>query len=326
MLLALALPAVAHARAADAVPPVAPFASATDPRPPEDGVVRATVTVGITVRAEDAVQGDLAPAESAADDRRRRSRRLSRSPVAVERLPQPDGTVTVALRNLLHAPLTVEVAAGDMRAASVEMLSPGHATIPALGRLDIASLRGINPVHAGEVTFIYSAVVGDPRTRHDDRVVYAWPFPPGVQALLSQGPGGPTHHDAFSRYAIDLVVPEGTPVLAARAGTLVYMETRYFESGMDRARFMSRANHVRILHDDGSMALYAHLSPESVDLEPGQRVEVGERIGLSGNTGYSNGPHLHFVVLLHREMRSVSVPFRMAGVDLRAVAPAPVGP
>ena len=127
-------------------------------------------------------------------------------------------------------------------------------------------------------------------------------------------PGGPTHREMNSRHAIDLAVAEGTPVLAARAGTVVFLESRYFESGMDRSRYLSRSNQVRILHADGSMASYAHLFPASIDVEPGQQVEVGHRIGLSGNTGYSSGPHLHFVVMVHRDMQMVSVPFRMRGL------------
>jgi len=285
---------------------------------PDEGVVRDTVRVDLPATMGAAPIGDIAPATLTPDERRQRARRLSRSPLASERLPQPDGSVLFSFRNLLHAPLTVEVEPGDTRGAVVQMLAPQRATIPALGRLEVARLRGINPVQAVEVTFVYTAVIGDPKARANDKVLYAWPFPPGAKAQLSQGPGGPTHEDAFSRYAIDLAVAEGTPVLAARAGVVVFLENRYFESGLDRARFGSRANHVRILHDDGSMALYAHLFPDSIDLEPGQRVEVGQQIGLSGNTGYSSGPHLHFVVLVHRDMHSVSVPFRMEGVVLPA--------
>jgi murein DD-endopeptidase MepM/ murein hydrolase activator NlpD len=291
-----------------------------DPASPAEGVVRDTVTVSVGTATPADGQGSIAPVAQApvvqtADERRLRARRLSRSPLANERVLQPDGSVLFSMHNLLHAPLTLEVEAGDTRGAKVVMLARPRVTIPAMGRLDVASIRGLNPIQAVEVTFVYSAVIGDPKAVPDARFVYAWPFPRGAQALLSQGPGGPTHRDDFSRYAIDLAVAEGTPVLAARAGVVVFLESRYFESGMDRERFQSRANHVRILHDDGSMGLYAHLAPASIDLEPGQRVEVGQQIGRSGNTGYSSGPHLHFVVLVHRDMQSVSVPFRMAGVS-----------
>jgi len=259
--------------------------------------------------------GEEAPI--AADElRRQNARRLSRSPLEKTRVGNSDGSVSFYLRNLLHAPLTVDAELAEARGATVEMLLPPRVTLAPLERVEVARVRATNPLEQGEVEIAHTAVIGDPKAVHDDRVVYAWPFPPGANAQLSQGPGGPTHHDTGSRYAIDLAVPEGTPVLAARAGTVIFLESRYFESGMDRAKYIDRANQVRILHDDGSMASYGHLYPASIDLEPGQRVEVGQKIGLSGNTGYSTGPHLHFVVLVHRDMQMVSVPFRMKGLDL----------
>ena len=258
--------------------------------------------------------GEEAPI-SPQEARRLNARMLSRSPMARSRESNKDGSVSFYLRNKLHAPVTLEVELAEARGATVEMLLPARVTMAPLARVEVARIRGVSPTVAGEVDFLHTAVIGDPKARHDDRVVYAWPFPPGAPARLSQGPHGPTHHDRGSQYAIDLAVPEGTPVLAARAGTVVFLESRYFESGMDRAKYLSRSNQVRILHDDGSMASYAHLYPESIDLEPGQRVEAGQRIGLSGNTGYSSGPHLHFVVMVHRDMQMVSVPFRMTGVD-----------
>jgi murein DD-endopeptidase MepM/ murein hydrolase activator NlpD len=280
-------------------------------------VPRASLRPGLHDGAVGEAQGAAEPIAPTPDQRRQRARRLSRSPLARERVANADGSLSLVLRNQLHAPVTVEVEAGPASGASVQMLAPARSTIAALGRLEVARVRSTNPMQAGQADFYYTAVVGDPNAVHDDRVTYAWPFPEGAIAHLSQGPGGPTHRSAYSRYAIDLAVPEGTPVLAARAGTVIFLESRYFESGLDPAKFMSRANQVRILHEDGSMASYAHLFPESIEVEPGQHVDVGQRIGLSGNTGYSSGPHLHFVVLVHRDMQMVSVPFRMTGASVQ---------
>ena len=69
----------------------------------------------------------------------------------------------------------------------------------------------------------------------------------------------------------------------------------------------------RILHEDGSMALYAHLKPEGVEVRVGQQVRQGQRIALSGNTGYSTAPHLHFAVQANGGMRLEAIPFRMFG-------------
>jgi murein DD-endopeptidase MepM/ murein hydrolase activator NlpD len=61
------------------------------------------------------------------------------------------------------------------------------------------------------------------------------------------------------------------------------------------------------------MAVYAHLAQDGADVRLGEHVRRGQRIGRSGNTGFSGGPHLHFVVQANRGMRLVSLPFRMFG-------------
>jgi hypothetical protein len=53
-------------------------------------------------------------------------------------------------------------------------------------------------------------------------------------------------------------------------------------------------NHVVIAHGDGLYSFYAHLQPGSVEVEEGDVVQAGDRLGLLGNSGGSGGPHLHF--------------------------------
>ena len=88
------------------------------------------------------------------------------------------------------------------------------------------------------------------------------------------------------------------------------VEEDFNRGGADMDKFGDKANHVRILHDDGTMALYAHLDLASVSVRPGGRVRAGQLIARSGNTGFSSGPHLHFAVQQNIGMKLVSVPFK----------------
>jgi len=115
-------------------------------------------------------------------------------------------------------------------------------------------------------------------------------------------------------------MPVDTPIYAARAGVVMEVDNDFYKSGAKKA-YKSRANSIRILHADGSMAIYAHLALEKAQAYPGLKVSAGQLIGYSGNTGFSSGPHLHFAVQLNKGMELVSVPFKFMGTDGLAKEP-----
>lgn len=91
---------------------------------------------------------------------------------------------------------------------------------------------------------------------------------------------------------IDISVPVGTPILAARGGTVLATGNTDLAHDARGNQCYSYGKWVMIVHTNGLNTLYAHLS--SIDVSKGQSVATGQVIGLSGMTGYSTGPHLHF--------------------------------
>lgn len=142
-----------------------------------------------------------------------------------------------------------------------------------------------------------SWMVGDYTAQHYPREGYRVPWAKGESYTVTQAPDGPliTHFEPFSRNAIDFAMPVGTPVHAARSGIVVGIADSFTVGGFDRV-LVDKANYVDILHDDGTIATYAHFAENSLAVRVGQRVSVGEKLALSGSTGYSSGPHLHFSV------------------------------
>jgi len=184
---------------------------------------------------------------------------------------------------------------------------PARATVPARGSTLVAVLDGS---HGGEL--LMDSLPGDPGARPRD---YEYLLPLQQRGFrIDQGFGGGfSHNDSQNRYAVDFAADIGTPVLAAREGVVMQVENDFAKAGLNRERYGGRANFIRILHDDGTMALYAHLREEGALVRVGQRVRAGQQIGLSGNTGFTTGPHLHFVIQVNRGMKLESLPFRMRG-------------
>ncbi|MDX1548956.1 MAG: M23 family metallopeptidase [Lysobacter spongiicola] len=186
---------------------------------------------------------------------------------------------------------------------------PARATVAAGASGLVAVLSAAEPGRPLEFQLRMDSLPGHPSASPRD-VRYRVPVAGDVRVDQGFG-GGFSHQDPENRYAMDFAVPSGTSVLAARAGVVMQAEAGFEHGGLDRAALAGRANFVRVLHDDGTMALYAHLQPGGVLVRVGQHVEAGQPLGLSGATGFASGPHLHFAVQVNRGMRLVSLPFRL---------------
>jgi murein DD-endopeptidase MepM/ murein hydrolase activator NlpD len=162
--------------------------------------------------------------------------------------------------------------------------------------------------------YAYSYMPGDYRAVQNTAAHYQIPFDPSLQFPVSQAFNGSfSHRDPQNRYAVDIGMPEGTPVRAARDGVIMTVDNDFYGNGLDMAQYGDRANNIRIVHADGAMSVYAHLAFESVRVQVGQHVKAGQEIALSGDTGFTSGPHLHFCVQMNKDMHLVSVPFQFAG-------------
>ena len=94
---------------------------------------------------------------------------------------------------------------------------------------------------------------------------------------------------SVQRYAIDVRMPIGTEILAARAGTVVRLHESYY----DGDNTPGHENYLLVQHDDGTVARYVHLTNGGALVNLGDVVQRSQHIALSGHTGNSSEPHLH---------------------------------
>lgn len=235
--------------------------------------------------------------------------------VVIHRRETETGFEVVA-ENRRWVAVELVLAAMDLENLAAEDERGVRTVVPARTGAVVLGLERLDPALPGRFRFRYQTLPGDPGASHDPEFVYRFPFAPATRHRVTQAwPDVSTHDSLASRHAVDVAVPVGTGVYAARAGTVFEVAGRHFRGGTDRERDLPRANLVRIVHDDGTMAVYAHLNWDSIRVRPGQKVARGEYIADSGNTGYTTGPHLHFAVQRNAGLRLESVPVRFAAPD-----------
>lgn len=205
-----------------------------------------------------------------------------------------EGQTAIFVQNPLFAPIEL-------------LLKSSDGDVSFQGVIDAQSVQRVASLQ-GRERYQYKWALGDPKAKHAS-ASYRFPVAQKGKYPISQGANGRfSHFQEPNVHAVDVVMPVGTEIVAARAGTVISVKDDYHMSGRN-GYFLDKANYVSVLHDDGTYATYAHTLMGSAQVKPGDQVDVGQVLARSGSSGFSTGPHLHFVIRKNVGMRTVSVPF-----------------
>ncbi|MBN1203802.1 MAG: M23 family metallopeptidase [Myxococcaceae bacterium] len=132
---------------------------------------------------------------------------------------------------------------------------------------------------------------------------YRLPYPGGERAWVVQGNNSSFNHEGREQHSWDFRRRCGTPVLAAREGTVRAVTDSNSGHGSGKPN-----NFVEVTHSDGTVGRYLHIAQDSATVTVGDRVRQGDRLASVGNVGNSLTGHIHFVV--ESGGRSIPITFR----------------
>jgi murein DD-endopeptidase MepM/ murein hydrolase activator NlpD len=131
------------------------------------------------------------------------------------------------------------------------------------------------------------------KIKEDTSFVYILPYTKNKSFLMVQGPY--TKHSHRYLVALDFKMKKGSTICAARSGVVLSVEESSSKGGLND-KYLNDWNYIVLQHADSSTALYGHLQQNGALVNVGDTIQQGQAIALSGNTGYSAFPHLHFQV------------------------------
>lgn len=218
-----------------------------------------------------------------------------------------EGGTHLLLSNTLPFVVSVRITA-EMKNARPDYPLPGLFTVGPKTAIHAVTVEQNDPTKAWSLNWSFNFNLGHHRAKHDSNRVYRVPF--RGRFRVTQGWNGNFSHNGWMRHAVDFTMPEGTDVCAARDGVVTRV-VEHFTTGGDSPVFKTKANEIMIGHDDGTLTQYAHLQHNGAHVKVGDRVKAGQIIGLSGNTGFSTHPHLHFAVIRSDSATNyLTLPFR----------------
>lgn len=220
----------------------------------------------------------------------------------------------IEVENLEPFPITATLSLGERENLVVSEALPRTVILAPKGKADFVTLGPKDSTKSwryGKVRCTYQIGSIKVRPRAHD---YELPYPRGKSYRVDQAFNGAFSHKG--KNALDFALAEGDLVTAARGGVVVKVTDHHREGGAEE-RFRGKANRVWILHEDGTFGCYAHFRHKGVRVELGAKVKAGQVIGEAGQTGYAQGPHLHFEVRYakagRKQAATVPITFRTEG-------------
>lgn len=237
-----------------------------------------------------------------------------------------EGNIHLFANNTLIIPVVITIDTNTIRNMRPTQSTPYQVVVPAQRQqFPILSFNIIDQTKGSAINYKFLTAYGNPfEVNHADDYQYIFPFAHGTKHEVSQSHSGAySHNDDENRYAIDFNMPISTLVYAARDGIVVLIKEDSNIGGKGN-RYGAHANYITIMHNDGSFASYVHLQQNGALVRIGEQILRGQQIGLSGNTGNSSGPHLHFDVQIpNTSGKMQSIPVGYVTVDEIVTEPQP---
>lgn len=212
------------------------------------------------------------------------------------------------IHNPLHAPVEIQTKSTRPNVKNI------HQVVAANSQTTL--LTSDSPIE--DIQFRWT--LGEPTLPTD---IYSYRFPVQSKSAftISQGFSGQFSHTREPNvYAVDIAMQVGTHISAARAGTVISVRDDYHMGGRE-SYFLDKANYVMVLHEDGTYAVYAHIMLGGALVQAGDKIAAGDLLARSGSSGFSTGPHLHFVIRHNLGMKTRSVPFHFIDGDGKTFQP-----